>query len=48
MPQGLTFYFWLAVVAAAQEFREKERQVSPEMKDPYAAERAHDPYIIYE
>jgi len=38
----------LAVVAASQEFREKERQVSPESKDPYAAERVQDPYIIYE
>ena len=43
---ALTFYFWLAVVSAAQEFREKNQSISPsgEAKDPYAQE----PYVVYE
>lgn len=36
---ALTFYFWLAVVGALQEFRERETQVVPEeIKHPYPAE----------
>lgn len=43
---ALTFYFWLAIIGASQEFKEKETRISPLTKDHELA--VHEPYVIYE
>ena len=44
---ALVFYFWLAVVGASQEFKEKETRISPETKEHHQ-QTIHEAYIIYE
>jgi hypothetical protein len=44
---ALVFYFWLAVVGASQEFKDKETRVSPEIKE-LQPHTIHEAYVIYE
>jgi len=45
---ALVFYFWLAVVGASQEFKEKETRISPELTKEHHQQTIHEAYIIYE